>query len=158
MGSQPRNDGIDDGSAYAAASWARFNGEVSDDLLRAVCAAFALVSAADGSVSASEIDRFANVLAESARAFPKLDLDKVDGPFRQLCQALLSDPEPGRRQVLAEVASINDDRLKAALVYEAARIAMEADGRTLASEEAALAEIGEALGLPRGHTRQHTAR
>lgn len=157
MSSQNRNDGIDDGSAYAEASWARFDDEVSDDLLRAVCAAFALVSAADGSVSVSEIERFAKVLAESARAFPKLDLDKVDGPFRQLCQALLSDPEPGRRHVLAEVAVVKDDRLKAALVYEAARIAIEADGRTLASEKTALAEIGDALGLPREHMRQHTA-
>lgn len=147
MAGMGRKDGIDDGSAYAAASWARFDDEVGDDLLRAVCGAFALVSAADGSVSAPEIERFAGVLAESSERFPQLDVSKVDGVFRQLGQALLSDPEEGRRRVLSYLAAVRDDALKAELVHAAARIAIEADGRGLESEEAVLAEIDSTLGL-----------
>jgi len=136
-----------DGMAYATATWARFDEEVSDDLLRAVCGAFALVSAADGSVSQSEVDRFSGVLADSADRFPKLDATKLDGLFRQLCQALLSDPDDGRKHLLREVAGVRDDVRKRDLVRAAAFIAIEADGRTLASEELVLGEISAALGL-----------
>jgi len=136
-----------DGMAYASATWARFDDEISDDLLRAVCSAFALVAAADGSVSQSEIERFSQVLADAADRFPHLDVAKVVGLFRQLGQALLSDPADGRKHLLAEVAAIRDDPQKRDLVRAAAFIAIEADARTLASEEAVLAEISGALGL-----------
>jgi tellurite resistance protein len=141
-----RLDGTD-GMAFAQAAWARFEEEVSDDLLRAVCAAFALVSAADGSVSEAEISRFASVLVESGDRFPALDHGKLDGLFRQLGQALLSDPEDGRRRVLTEIAAVGDDAKKRDLVRSAAFIAIEADGRTLQSEQAVLEEIAQALGL-----------
>jgi tellurite resistance protein TerB len=136
-----------DGMAYAQATWARFDEEIGDELLRAVCGAFALVSAADGSVSSSEIDRFAGVLEESAERFPNLDLAKIDGLFRQLGQAILSDPEDGRQRVLREVAAVSDDEKKRDLVRAAALIAIEADGRTLESEETVLTDIAGALGL-----------
>lgn len=136
-----------DGMAFANATWARFDEEVSDDLLRALCAAFALVSAADGNVSQSEIDRFSTILADAADRFPGLDLAKIDSLFPQLGQALLSDPEDGRRHLLAEVAQVRDDPQKRDLVRAAAFIALAADGRTLESEKRVLQEIGGALGL-----------
>ena len=136
-----------DGIAYAQATWARFDQEIPDDLSRAVCGAFALVSAADGSVAESEIERFALVLVDSADRFPKLDPQKIDGLFRQLGQALLSDPEDGRRRVLLEVAGVADDAKKRDLVRAAAFIAIEADGRTLESEQVVLREIAAALGF-----------
>ena len=135
------------GIAYAHASWARFDEEVSDELLRAVCGAFALVSAADGSVSPSEVERFSEVLADTSARFPSMDFAKIDGLFRQLGQAILSDPEGGRQRVLRLVAAVRDDPQHRDLVRSAALIAIEADGRTLDSEEAVLAEIAEALGL-----------
>ena len=141
-----RLDGTD-GMAFAQATWVRFDEEISDDLLRAVCGAFALVSAADGSVSEAEITRFASVLAESSDRFPSLDRAKIDGLFRQLGQALLSDPEDGRRRLLTEIAAVSDDAKKRDLVRSAAFIAIEADGRTLQSEQAVLLDIAEALGL-----------
>ena len=136
-----------DGMAFAAATWARFDEEVPDDLLRAVSAAFALVSAADGSVSQSEIERFAGVLASASDRFPTLDIAKLEGLFRQLGQALLSDPADGRKRLLTEVATVKDDARKRDLVRAAAFIAVAADGRTLASEHAVLSEIAAALGL-----------
>jgi tellurite resistance protein len=135
------------GIAYAQASWARFDQEISDELLRAICGAFALVSAADGSVSPSEVERFSEVLADTSARFPALDLAKADGLFRQLGQAILSDPDDGRRRVLREVAAVRDDPKHCDLVRSAALIAIEADGRTLESEEAVLGEIAFALGL-----------
>ena len=139
-----------DGMAFANATWARFDAEVPDDLLRAVCSAFALISAADGNVSRAEIDRFSTVLADSADRFPGLDLAKLDGMFRQLGQALLSDPEEGRKHLLAEIERVRDDAQKRDLVRAAAFIAVAADGRTLESERKVLQEIGGALGLSRG--------
>jgi tellurite resistance protein len=112
-----------------------------------VSAAFALVSAADGSVSESEIERFAGVLAGASDRFPSLDIAKLEGLFRQLGQALLSDPEDGRKRLLTEVAIVKDDARKRDLVRAAAFIAVAADGRTLASEQVVLAEIAAALGL-----------
>ena len=136
---------IDDGRAYALASWARFEEEVPDDLLRAVCAAFALVAAADGSVSQQEIDRFVEVLRKSSDEFPKLDIAKVEGAFRQLCQALLSDPEEGRRHVLQEVAVVKDDAHKRHLVREGAVIALRADARGGEAGRAVMLQIDAAL-------------
>jgi tellurite resistance protein len=138
--------GIDDGRAYALATWARFDDEVHDDLLRAVCGAFALVAAADGSVSHEEIDRFVGVLQDSSSSFPKLDIAKVESAFRQLCQALLSDPEEGRRHVLLEVAVVKDDGRKRELVRDAAAIALLADERGREAERAVMKEINRALG------------
>jgi tellurite resistance protein len=135
------------GIGYALATWARFDDEIPDDLLKAVCGAFALVSAADGNVAESEIERFARVLVDSADRFPRLDPQKIDGLFRQLGQALLSDPEEGRRRVLLEVAGVADDERKRDLVRAAAFIAIEADGRTLESEQVVLREIAAALGF-----------
>ena len=134
-----------DGIAFAQASWARFDEEISDELLRAVCGAFALVSAADGNVSKLEIERFAQVLADSSGLFPQVDPSKMDGVFRQLGQALLSDPEDGRKRVLIEVAAVRDDEMQRELVHAAVLIAIAADGRSLESEKSVLAEITEAL-------------
>ena len=38
---------LDESMAYALATWARFDEAITDDLLRAVCGAFAIVAAAD---------------------------------------------------------------------------------------------------------------
>lgn len=136
-----------DGMAYAEATWARFDEEISDDLLRALCGAFALVSAADGSVSKEEIDRFSGVLEDATARFPNLDTSKVVSLFRQLGQALLSDPEDARKHLLTEVAAVRGDPQKCDLVRAAALIAIEADGRGREAEEVVLSEIARALGL-----------
>jgi tellurite resistance protein len=136
-----------DGMAYALATWSRFDNEVSDELLRGICGVFALVSAADGCVSRSEIDRFAKVISDNTGRFRGLDEAKIDGLFRQLGQAIVSDPEAGRRRVLSEIAALRDDKKSRELVYGAALIAIEADGRALSSEQEVLGEIAQTLGL-----------
>jgi hypothetical protein len=42
---------LDESTAYALATWARFDAAITDTLLRAVCGAFAIVATADGVVS-----------------------------------------------------------------------------------------------------------
>jgi tellurite resistance protein len=133
--------------AYAQASWARLEGEVHDDLLRAVCAAFAFIATADGAVSREELQRFLDVVRESAELFPNLDLPRLEQLFRDLTQALLTDPEGGRRHALSELSHLRDRPEDRALVRHAARLAMYADRRIARREEALMDLIDRALGL-----------
>ena len=95
----------DSGRAYALASWARFDGEVTGELLRAVCSAFALVSAADGDVSKSEINRFVGVLRESESSLPPLDITALERVFRELGEAMLTDPTAGKQRAATDRGS-----------------------------------------------------
>lgn len=87
---------LDEATAYALATWARFDTTITDTLLRAVCGAFAIVAAAAGEVSEEETTRFLSVMRENAGSFPPLDMAAVAQQFGGLCAALLTDPEsPG---------------------------------------------------------------
>lgn len=138
---------IDESTAYALAAWARFDDEISDKLLRAVCAAFAIVSSADGDVSEAEIDRFVEVIHSRSDAFPGVDDAALERTFRDIGQALLDDVSEGRRHALADIARVKDDERQRELVIGAARIAIAADERIDESEEAAMREICGALGV-----------
>ena len=140
--------GLEEAEAYAVASWKRFEESVTDDLMRAVCAAFAIVAAADGDVSSAEIDRFASVLRSRQADFASLDFDFAERNFRELAEALLSDPVAGRKRALADIARVRGSAVHRGLVRSAAYIAMIADARIAQSEEIVLGQIYEALGEP----------
>ena len=93
-------------AAYALASWGRFDAAVSDELLRAVTSAFALVAVADGDLAKSEIDRFVGLLKERSDVLEPLDIDQVERRFRDICGALLTNPPVGRRRALAYIAAV----------------------------------------------------
>jgi len=137
---------LDEAKAYAIASWKRFDETVDDDLMRAVCGAFAIIAAADGDVSESEVDRFVDVMRSRHADLSGLDLEVAERNFRELAEALLSDPEAGRKRALAEIARVKGSAVQRGLVRGAAYIAMVADADIKASEEVVLAEIYEALG------------
>ena len=137
----------DEHVAYAVAAWARFNAEVSGDLLRALSGAFALVAAADGELATSEVDGFLALLREKESVFPNLDFDALEGSFRELADALIANPDDGRLRCLDCVAGVRGDATQSELVRSAAAIALAADGRVRAPEEAAVAEITRVLGL-----------
>ena len=139
--------GLEESMAYALATWARFDEAVTDDLLRAVCAAFVIVATADGIVSDSEITHFLDVIRDRADAFPHLDLEAVERQFRDLSMAVLTDPEGGRRHALAEIALVKEQPRQRDLVQSAAQIAIMADRRVERSEEAVMGEICKALGM-----------
>src|SRR5690242_11521745 len=116
--------GLDEATAYAMVTWSRFDEAITDDLLRAVCGAFAIVAAADGDVAETEIRGFLDVIREKAEVFPRLDLAVVERLFRDLTMALLSDPEGGRQHVLAEIARVRERPKERELVRSAAQIAV----------------------------------
>ncbi len=135
-------------AAYALASWARFDEAVPDELLRALCGAFALIAAADGDVSEQEIERFLQVVRSKSKAFPGLDFERLGASFRDLGQAMLSDPAEGRRHALAEIARVGADPKQRELVIAAAQIAVLADRRVQRVEAEVLSEIRKALEAP----------
>ena len=137
---------LDDNAAYALASWAHFSDDVSDDLLRAVTGAFALVAAADGHLSPPEVNRFLQLLRDREALFFGLDLVRVERVFRDICAALVADPKQGRQTALEYVAAVACNEQHRELVMAAARIALLADGRELSSEQDVLVLISDALG------------
>ena len=137
----------DESMAYAIATWARFNASVSDELLRALSAAFALVAAADGELAKSEADEFVELLRGKTDIFSGIDFDALENVFRDLTDSLIADPEQGRLRACQCIALVKGDAEKCELVRSGAAIALAADGRALASEEVAMQEICSALGL-----------
>ncbi len=75
-------DSLQEEAGYALASWARFDGAVSSDLLRAVTGAFALVAVSDGDVAQKEMERFTQLLREQETVLAPLDLTAVERQFR----------------------------------------------------------------------------
>ena len=137
----------DESMAYAVATWARFNADVSDDLLRALSAAFALVAAADGELAKSEVDEFVELLRSKADLFSGIDFNALEVSFRDLADSLVADPEQGRLRACECIAGVKGDVYKSELVRSGAAIALAADGRLRAPEEAAMQDICTALGL-----------
>lgn len=137
---------LDEAAAYALATWQRFENAVSDDVLRAMTGAFALVAAADGHLDRREVERF---LTTVGKRFPELGAERLESGFRDLADALFADPEAGRRRALEEVAVVRGREEQAELVRSAARLALCADERIDPAETSALADIEKALGLER---------
>ncbi len=133
--------------AYALLSWKRFDDEVTNQLLRAVTSAFALIAVADGDLAKKEGEQFMSMLREKADLFEPLDFDAVDRHFRSVCGAMLSDPVSGRRHALEEIAAVQAKPEHAELVRSAAEIAIAADSRGAVKESKLLSEICAVLKL-----------
>ena len=138
---------LDESMAYALATWARFDEAITDDLLRAVCGAFAIVATADGNVAETEVAGFLDIIGERFEAFPRLDLVLAERLFRDLTMALLTDPEGGRQHVLAEIGRVRDLPRERELVRSAAQIAILADRHAEGREQKVMEEVCAALGI-----------
>lgn len=137
----------DESMAYAVATWARFDADVSDDLLGALSAAFALVAASDGELAKSEVEEFIGLLRSKADVFSVIDFNALEVSFRDLAESLIADPEQGRLRACEFIARVKGDIYKSELVRSGAAIALAADGRLRAPEEVAMQQICTALGL-----------
>ena len=137
----------DESTAYAMATWARFDAGVSDDLLRALSAAFALVAAADGELAESEVDEFVDLLRRKADVFAGIDFHELERVFRDLTDSLIADPEQGRLRACDCIARVKGDADRCELVRSGAAIAIAADGFVRVPEQAAMQDICAALGL-----------
>jgi len=138
---------VDETLAYGIATWARFNEDVTDVLLRALSGAFALVAASDGALARSEVDGFIEMLRGKVDVFSGLDFDALEGTFRDLAEALIANPEDGRQRALDCIARVAGDPVRSELVRSAAAIAVAADGRVRGAEDTTFQEISAALGL-----------
>jgi tellurite resistance protein len=137
--------------AYALAAWKRFEDSVSDGLLRAVAGAFVLVAAADGELSRDEADRFFEVLQSKADVFAPIDFAELAKTFGDLSEAMLADPEDGKRVALQYVARVKGVPQHAELVKSATEIAAAADGRLQSVEESVMQDVRGALGMGAEH-------
>ncbi|MEM9074342.1 MAG: TerB family tellurite resistance protein [Myxococcota bacterium] len=126
------------------ATWEKFDDEISDNLLRGMAAAFALVATADVDIAEDEIQRFVD-LVKNEPSLRRVDVESIEPLFRSLASALLEDPESGRRRAL-EIVSATSAR-HADLVIAAAQMAIVADSHLLNVEELALREVCQALGV-----------
>lgn len=135
---------IGENEAYAVAAWSRFDDEVTDELLRAVAGAFALIASADGEIVESEVDGLVTTVI-STRTLPRIDAEQLENCFRDLGQALLTSVEDGR--ALDAIRAVAGDPRKAELVAHAAYYAMVADGRVHKPEQNALQELCRMLNV-----------
>jgi tellurite resistance protein len=122
--------------------------------LRAVAGAFVLVAAADGELSRAEADRFIEVLRSKADVFAPIDFAELARAFGDLSEAMLADPEDGKRLALQYVARVKGVPRHAELVKSAAEIAAAADGRLQAVEESVMQDVRGALGMGAGRIPQ----
>jgi tellurite resistance protein len=136
-------------AGYALASWARFEGQLTDELTRAITGAFVLIACADGDISVKEIAEFEQTLTDFEAHLPGLDFAQVRRLFTDISGAILSDPATGRDHALAAVKSVRGNPEQVTLVKTAAEIAVAADNRELARETSALDTICAALNVPR---------
>jgi len=136
-----------EGQGYALMAWKRFDADVTDELLRAVTSAFALVAASDGDVAEAEDREFLSMLQNKTDLFGILDFDAVDRVFQDICGAILSDPASGRAHALGSINAVNNNETHAELVLSAAEIAIHADDRVNAAETRILNDIRTTLGL-----------
>jgi tellurite resistance protein len=134
-------------TSYALASWQRFESTVTNDLLRAITSAFALVATADGDLAEEEISRFAALLAEQSPPMAQLSPTSIEHAFSDATMALLSDPETYRRRALEIVTTAIKNDTERKTVIAAAEIALNADHRNRQGEQKALGEIRSALGM-----------
>ena len=136
---------IEKETAYAIASWQRFNSEITDNVTRAITSAFVLVAVADGDLGDTEIDRFIFLIRDQESVLAPLNLDRIEALFRDIGGAILSDPIAGRRQALEFIATVKTNSTHCELVRSAAEIAILADNRELASEQEVMEQICKAL-------------
>jgi len=137
-----------EGEAYALMAWKRFDDDVTDELVRAVTSAFALVAASDGDIAQAEDREFLSMLRNKTELFGTLDFDRTDRVFQDVCNAILSDPNSGRARALGEIEAVRQNAGFSELVLSAAEIAVHADDRINPAETRILDEIRAVLELP----------
>lgn len=122
----------------------KFSGRT--DYLEAVCAATALVAAADGEISDSEVTAITKGVANNATlsaCFKQSQIEKT-------CDVMLKRAQggrAGRAGLYKEIDDIAKDQSAAEMVYLMAFDVADADGKLEAAERKTLTEIAKRLGV-----------
>ena len=129
-----------------ASLWAAFKGKDRDRVVVGVAAAFAHVAAADGSIDASETQRFLDVVRGSrlAPTDPTTN-EQLARAFEHLTSAMLARPVLGRSESLRVLSDFGFDPMRSEIIWSAARAALVADAALDSAERAAAEEIRIAL-------------
>lgn len=126
--------------------WKAFRVPGSDRVIVGVAAAFALVAAANGTLEASETERFLDVVRGSRLApHEALSGGQLAKAFADTVQAILARPERGRAECLRVLGDFGFDPMRSEIIWSAARAALVADAALDAAEQGAAAEIRRAL-------------
>lgn len=134
-----------------SALWAAFRAEARhgrDRVVVGVAAAFALVAAADGRVTAAEIQRFVDVVRGS-RLAPSDDqtLAELGLAFERLASAMLANQSAGREEALRVLADFAFDPMRREIIWSAASAALVADAAVDSNERQVAREIAGRLGI-----------
>jgi len=138
---------LNEEAGYAVKSWQRFDETVTNEIVRAMVSAFALVAAADGDLADEEVERFGVLLKQQAGPLAPLPIEGVDSAFADVVAALLSDPEGSRARALRIIEALRGDEPYSELIAAVAQIALKADHHERAEEFAAMKDIRAALGF-----------
>lgn len=126
-------------------------GEVTDELMRAVCGAYAIIACSDGEVADEEVEAFLGLVRQDER-FPFINPKLLETVFRELTSAILEDGVKGRALAFGAIEKFKGDTERSEIVIRAAQLGIVADGVLEPVEEAALAQICRALGVdPAGY-------
>ena len=129
-----------------ASLWAAFKSKDRDRVIVGVAAAFAHVAAADGSIDASETERFLDVVRGSRLApTDAATSEQLARAFQQLTRVMLERPELGRSESLRVLSDFGFDPMRSEIIWSATRAALVADAALDPAEHGAAEEIRLAL-------------
>ncbi len=114
-----------------------------DDVVKAVVAAFALVTVYDDDVAEAEIGRFVEHISDLSEVPPRT----AETLFVELTDAMRANRDAAEQAVLEYVTAVKDEPDAAKKVQQAARIAAVADVHLDVRETVILQSIAEALGV-----------
>lgn len=134
-----------EGSPFAPL-WAAFRGKDRDRVIVGVAAAFAHIAAANGSVEASEVARFLEVVRGSRlAASDTATAEALAAAFEALAIAMLARPELGRSESIRVLSDFAFDPMRREIIWSATSAALVADAQLDAAERRAAEEIRSAL-------------
>lgn len=115
-------------------------------LLNAMSAAFGLVACSDLVLEQGETSRFLEIARETEQ-LKHIPWDQVETTFREMTQKILRDGEEGREEALRAISEIHGSNHYCQIVLGCARIALVSNFKIQETEERALLDVAEALGL-----------
>lgn len=118
----------------------------NQNVLEAIIAGSLLVSAADGEIEKSEVEKLSKLLANNdlLSAFKPNEINKIVDRYANVLEAGF---RVGKVKMLREIADIAGNPDHAEEVFVTAITLAEADGEIEPAELAVLQEIGKALGI-----------
>lgn len=119
------------------------------DALEAVCAAAALVAAADGEIEDAEITATTKAISSNSALSAAFDARSIEKCADTMLQRA-SGGRVGKQALFTEIRQIGSDPVIAELVLLAALDVAESDGQIEPEEKAVLERIAKELGLSLG--------